>query len=65
MRQFLEVDYPDAEYVTPVRDNLNTHNVANLYKAFDAGTAGRLRRRLRLRLVMTPVNGSWPNIAER
>ena len=62
VRHLLEVDYPDAEWVTPVCDNLNTHNVASLYKAFDAGTAGRLRRRLRL--VMTPVNGSWLNIAE-
>ena len=61
VRHLLEVDYPDAEWVTPVCDNLNTHNVASLYKAFDAGTAGRLRRRLRL--VMTPVNGSWLNIA--
>ena len=56
------MDYPDAEWVTPVCDNLNTHNVPSLYKAFDAGTAGRLRRRLRL--VMKPVNGSWLNIAE-
>ena len=48
--------------MTLVCDNLNTHNVASLYKAFDAETAGRLRRRLRL--VMTPVNGSWLNVAE-
>lgn len=62
VRHLLEVDYPDAEWVTLVCDNLNTHNVASLYKAFDAETAGRLRRRLRL--VMTPVNGSWLNVAE-
>lgn len=62
VRHLLEVDYPRAERVTLVCDNLNTHTVASLYKAFDAETAGRLRRRLRL--VQTPVNGSWLNIAE-
>lgn len=62
VKQLLDEDYPDAELVTLVCDNLNTHNVSNLYKAFDAETAGRLRRRLRL--VHTPVNGSWLNVAE-
>lgn len=62
VRQLLEVDYPDADWITLVCDNLNTHTITSLYKAFDATTAGRLRRRLRL--VYTPVNGSWLNIAE-
>jgi hypothetical protein len=62
VRHLLEVDYPDAELVTLVCDNLNTHHLSSLYKAFDAQTAGRLRRRLRL--VHTPVNGSWLNVAE-
>ena len=62
VRHLLDVDYPEAELVTLVCDNLNTHNIANLYKAFDARTAGRRRRRLRL--VQTPVNGSWWNVAE-
>lgn len=50
------------ETVTRVCDNLSTHDVARLYHAFDAETAGRLRRRLRL--VFTPKNGSWLNVAE-
>ncbi len=48
--------------MTLVCDNLNTHDVASLYFTFDAETAGRLRRRLRL--VHTPKNGSWLNMAE-
>ncbi len=48
--------------MTLVCDNLNTHDVASLYFAFDAETAGRLRRRLRL--VHTPKSGSWLNMAE-
>jgi hypothetical protein len=62
VRQLLEVDYPQAELVTLVCDNLNTHDLASLYFAFDAETAHRLARRLRL--VYTPKNGSWLNMAE-
>lgn len=62
VRQLLEVDYPQAETVTLVCDNLNTHAISSLYHAFDAETAGNLRRRLQL--VFTPKNGSWLNMAE-
>lgn len=62
VRRLLDEDYPDAVLVTLVCDNLNTHDTASLYHTFDAETAGRLRRRLRL--VHTPKNGSWLNMAE-
>lgn len=62
VRRLLDEDYPFAETVTLVCDNLNTHDFASLYHTFDADTAGRLRRRLRL--VFTPKNGSWLNMAE-
>lgn len=62
VRRLLDEDYPDAETVTLVCDNLNTHDIASLYHTFDSETAGRLRRRLRL--VHTPKNGSWLNMAE-
>jgi hypothetical protein len=62
IQKLLDVDYPEAELVTLVCDNLNTHDIASLYHAFDADTAGNLRRRLRL--VFTPKNGSWLNMAE-
>lgn len=48
--------------MTLVCDNLNTHDLASLYFAFDAQTAHRLARRVRL--VYTPKNGSWLNMAE-
>ena len=63
VRRLLEEDYPRAEYITMVCDNLNTHDVASLYLAFEANIAGRLRERLRL--VHTPKNGSWLNMAEQ
>lgn len=62
VRQLLEVDYPHAESVTLVCDNLNTHDIASLYFAFAAETARQLARRLRL--IYTPKNGSWLNMAE-
>ena len=62
VRRLLDEDYPGAELVTLVCDNLNTHDIASLYHTFDAETAHRLARRLRL--VWTPKNGSWLNMAE-
>jgi hypothetical protein len=38
-------------------DNLNTHNITSLYKAFPAAEAHRLARRLEI--YHTPRNGSW------
>lgn len=52
VRQLLEQDYPRAEKVTLVCDNLNTHSIASFYHTFDAETAGHLRHRLHL--VFTP-----------
>lgn len=60
--RLLTKDYPKAERVTLVCDNLNTHDIASLYTAFDAPTAHGLARRLRIE--HTPRNGSWLNMAE-
>lgn len=62
VRRLLDVDYPQADTVTLVSDNLNTHDIGSLYATFPAETAGRLARRLRM--VHTPRNGSWLNMAE-
>ena len=62
VQQLLDVDDPHAERMTLVCDNLNTHDIASLDARFDAATAHRLARRLRI--VHTPRNGSWLNMAE-
>ena len=62
VRKLLEEDYPHATLVTLVCDNLNTHDEASLYLAFPAEQARSLARRLRI--IHTPRNGSWLNIAE-
>ena len=62
VRDLLEVDYPQAEKVILVCDNLNTHKLGSLYEAFPPAQARRLARRLEIHY--TPKHGSWLNIAE-
>lgn len=62
IKALLEVDYPDAEKVVLVCDNLNTHTIAALYEAFEPAEAHRLANRLEFHY--TPKHGSWLNIAE-
>jgi hypothetical protein len=62
IRHLLEEDYPEAEKVVLVMDNLNTHGIASLYEAFEPALARRLARRLEIH--HTPKHGSWLNIAE-
>ena len=62
IKRLLDEDYPDAEEVILICDNLNTHKLASLSKAFDASEAARLCSRLFL--CYTPKHGSWLNIAE-
>jgi len=62
IRILLEEDYPDAEVVVLVMDNLNTHSIGSLYEAFPPTKARALARRLEIHY--TPKHGSWLNIAE-
>ena len=62
IRELLDVDYPQAQRVLLVMDNLNTHRVASLYEAFAPEEARRLAKRLEIHY--TPKHGSWLNIAE-
>ncbi len=62
VKAMLTVDYPDAEVVVLVMDNLNTHGVASLYEAFEPAEAFALAQRLEIH--HTPKHGSWLNIAE-
>ena len=54
--------YRDAESITLVCDNLNTHSGDLFYAAFPAVEASRLNDRIHL--VYTPKHGSWLNVAE-
>jgi len=62
IRVLLDVDYPEAQKVLLIMDNLNTHKIASLYEAFPPEEARRLAKRLEIHY--TPKHGSWLNIAE-
>jgi len=62
IKQMLDVDFPEAEKVILICDNLNTHKIASLYEAFEPHEARRLVKRLEIH--HTPKHGSWLNIAE-
>ena len=62
VKELLNVDYPDAETMVLVMDNLNTHGIASLYEAFSPEEAHALAQRLEIH--HTPKHGSWLNIAE-
>ena len=54
--------YPNAEKILLVMDNLNTHSIASLYSTFEPKYARKLAERLEIHY--TPKHGSWLNIAE-
>ncbi len=62
LRELVEVHFPDAERITLVVDNLNTHTPAALYQAFPPAEARRIADKLEWHY--TPKHGSWLNMAE-
>ena len=65
IRELCDELYPDAErivLVPPGVDQLNTHNTASLYQAFEPAQAKRLADKLEIH--HTPKHGSWLNMAE-
>ncbi len=62
MRDLVDGHFPQAERITVVLDNLNTHTYASLYQAFEPAEARRIARKLDLHY--TPKHGSWLNMAE-
>ena len=63
-RFFKEIaeQYPQAESITLVMDNLSTHKPGSLYESFSPEEAKRLWDRFDF--VFTPKHGSWLNVAE-
>ncbi len=58
----VDIDYPEAEKIVLVMDNLNTHTGASLYEAFEPAEAKRILDKLEIHY--TPKHGSWLNMAE-
>jgi hypothetical protein len=62
IKEVVDVHYPEAEIIVLVMDNLNTHDPASLYEAFEPAEAKRLADKLEIHY--TPRHGSWLNMAE-
>ena len=62
MRDLVDIDYPNADNIRVVMDNLSTHTASALYQTFPAAEARRLLRRLEFHY--TPKHASWLNMAE-
>jgi len=62
IKELLHVNYPKAQKVILICDNLNTHEPASFYKAFKPSEARQLLDRLEIH--HTPKHGSWLNMAE-
>ena len=54
--------YPQADVLIVILDNLNTHGYHSFYEYFDAQTAARLTQKIKF--VFTPKNASWLNMIE-
>jgi hypothetical protein len=62
IQHLTDLQYPDAKKIILVMDNLNTHAISSLYKAFPPETARKIARRLEIHF--TPKHGSWLNMCE-
>ncbi len=62
VKELADVHYADADRITLVMDNLNTHRLSTLYEAFEPSEARSLIERIEV--VHTPKHGSWLNMAE-
>jgi hypothetical protein len=62
MRRLVDEDYPAADVIRLVTDNLNTHTPAALYETFPPAEARRIAKKLEFHY--TPKHGSWLNMAE-
>ena len=58
----IAAQYEDADTITLVMDNLNTHGPGSLYETYPPGIAKALWDRFEF--VYTPKHGSWLNMAE-
>ena len=60
--QWVTAQYPRAETIVVVQDNLNTHNPGSFYQAFAPEQAFALAQRFEMHY--TPTKASWLNMVE-
>lgn len=62
IKKLVDDDYPNAEKIVLVMDNLNTHVISSLYETFLPEEAFRIAQKLEIHY--TPKHGSWLDMAE-
>ncbi len=62
IEEIADIHYKEADKITLVMDNLNTHKPGSLYEVFEPIEAKRILDRFEF--VYTPKHGSWLNMAE-
>jgi transposase len=62
VKKLVDEDFPQAEKIVLVMDNLNTHSIASLYETYPAEEAKRIKDKVEIHY--TPKHGSWLNMAE-
>lgn len=62
IKWLVDEQYPLAEKIVLVMDNLNTHAVSSLYETYEPQEAFRISQKLEIHY--TPKHGSWMNVAE-
>lgn len=60
--QWVAAQYPEAEIIDLIQDNLNTHNPGSFYQAFTPQEAFALAQRFEMHY--TPIKASWLNMVE-
>lgn len=60
--QLVAAQFPKAERIRLIQDNLNTHNSSSFYERFEAQTAYELSQKFEFHY--TPLKASWLNAAE-
>jgi hypothetical protein len=62
LKVLVDEEYPDAELIVLVTDNLNIHKPASLYERFEPEEARRIATKIEWHY--TPEHGSWLDMAE-
>src|SRR5262249_47136439 len=62
MRELVDVDFPEAERIRVVLDNLSTHTPAALYASLPPAEAHRVIKKIEFHY--TPKHASWLNMVE-
>ena len=62
IKDLVDNQYPNADKILLIMDNLNTHTPGAIYEAFEPEEARRIINKLEIH--HTPKHGSWLNVAE-